>query len=97
MTDNVVRLPVEDDGPSRPPPIHRPVARLHSIAIVGMALSALIGITAMLAYITISWPKDLKAYPFVVFVGAIVIFMTSASIAVFSAARNTYPRAGSDR
>jgi len=46
----------------------------------------------MLAFITISWPDDSSRYVVAVFVASIVGFMTSASLAVFSAARDTYPR-----
>lgn len=46
----------------------------------------------MLAIITISWPDDLSRYPMAIFMASVVTFMTSASVAVFSAARDTYPR-----
>ena len=64
------------------------------MAIVGMAVSALLGIGAMLAFITISWPDDTSRYVLVVFMISVIGFMTSASLAVFSAARDTYPRHG---
>jgi hypothetical protein len=57
-----------------------------------MAISALIGIASMLAFITISWPDDLGRYVMAIIVISVVGFMTSASLAVFSAARDTYPR-----
>lgn len=57
-----------------------------------MAISALIGIASMLAFITVTWPDGMGRYVIVVFVASIVAFMTCASIAVFSAARDTYPR-----
>ena len=56
-----------------------------------MAISALIGIASMLAFITISWPDDLGRYLMAIVVISVIGFMTSASLAVFSAARNTYP------
>jgi phosphate/sulfate permease len=62
------------------------------MAILGMAVSALLGIGAMLAFITISWPDDTSRYVVAVFVASVIGFMTSASLAVFSAARDTYPR-----
>ena len=62
------------------------------MAILGMAVSALLGIGAMLAFITISWPDDTGRYAMVVFVASVIGFMSCASIAVFSAARDTYPR-----
>ncbi|MGH2749859.1 MAG: hypothetical protein ACRDK3_03145 [Actinomycetota bacterium] len=57
-----------------------------------MALFALLGIAAMLAFITISWPDDTSRYVIVVFTASVIGFMSCASIAVFSAARDTYPR-----
>jgi uncharacterized membrane protein len=57
-----------------------------------MAVFALVGIASMLAFITISWPDDSSRYVVGVFMTAVIGFVTSASIAVFSAARDTYPR-----
>jgi putative Ca2+/H+ antiporter (TMEM165/GDT1 family) len=57
-----------------------------------MALSALLGITTMIAFVTIGWPGDSGRVVIGIFIGAVVGFMTCASIAVFSAARDTYPR-----
>ena len=76
--------------PRTPKPAPR-VGRLHGLAIVGMAISALTGIASMLAFITISWPDDLGRYLMVIVVISVIGFMTSASLAVFSAARDTYP------
>jgi hypothetical protein len=90
-TDNVVPLGVEPPTPVPPAP-SRPPSRLHGLAIIGMAIFALVGIGAMLAFITISWPDDSSRYVVAVFVASIVGFMTSASLAVFSAARHTYPK-----
>jgi len=89
--DNIVPLGV-DAPPPQPPAESRPLGRLHGLAIVGMAVFALIGIASMLAFITISWPDDSSRYVVAVFMIAVVGFVTSASIAVFSAARDTYPR-----
>ena len=89
--DNIVPLGV-DAPPPEPPVESRPLGRMHGLAIVGMAVFALLGIAAMLAFITISWPDDSSRYVVVVFMVAVVGFVTSASIAVFSAARDTYPR-----
>jgi hypothetical protein len=74
-----------------PGPVRRP-GRLHGLAIGGMALSALLGITTMIAFVTIGWPGDSGRVLIGVFIGAVVGFMSCASIAVFSAARDTYPR-----
>lgn len=55
-----------------------------------MALFALAGIISMLAFITVTWPGDSGRYIIaVVFISGIG-FLASASIAVFSAARDTY-------
>jgi hypothetical protein len=89
--DNVVPLGVEAPTP-KPPAPSRPPGRLHSLSILGMAVFALVGIAAMLAFITISWPDDSSRYVVAVFIASIIGFMTSASLAVFSAARDTYPR-----
>jgi hypothetical protein len=90
-SDNVVPLGVEAPTPTPPAPA-KPLGRLHGLAILGMAVFALVGIAAMLAFITISWPDDTSRYVVAVFVASIIGFMTSASLAVFSAARDTYPR-----
>ena len=89
--DNVVPLGVDAPPESPPEPASRP-GRLHGLAILAMAVFALLGIAAMLAFITISWPDDSSRYVVAVFMTAVVGFVTSASIAVFSAARDTYPR-----
>ena len=92
-SDNVVPLGV-DPPASEPPKPSKPTGRLHGMAIVGMAVSALVGIGAMLAFITISWPDDTGRYVIAVFMISVIGFMTSASLGVFSAARDTYPRHG---
>jgi hypothetical protein len=60
-----------------------------------MSLFAFIGIFSMLAFITVGWPDETGRYVIGVFVFSIVGFITSASIAIFSAARNAYPGRGS--
>lgn len=64
---------------------------MHGLGIAGMAVSALIGIIAMLTFVSVRWPDDTGRYVKVVIVAATVAFLTSASAAVFSAARDTYP------
>lgn len=86
--DGVVRLPHEEP----PPPPVTPPGRLHGLAIAGMAVSALIGIAAMLAFITISWPPNTGRYLVFAFVAAGLGFLTCASTAVLTAARDTYAR-----
>lgn len=60
-----------------------------------MALSALLGVTTMIVFVTIGWPGTSGRVVIGIFIGAVVGFMTCASIAVFSAARDTYPRRNS--
>lgn len=95
---DVVVLPAEVQArPDEPTP--SPPGPLHGAAITGMALSALVGIAALFASITVGWPGDTAKYPRVVFVCAAVAFVACASVAVFTAARDTYANAsksGSD-
>lgn len=86
--ENVVPLGVAPEPkPADPPPSQ---SRLHVLAIAGMALCAVIGILSMLAFITVTWPGNSGRYVIGVFIGSGVGFMTSASLAVFSAARETH-------
>jgi hypothetical protein len=79
-----------------PPPSPRPksLSRMHSIATAGMALSAVVAVAAMLAFITVGWPGRSGQYVVGVAVVAALVFVTSASIAVFAAARDTYAKPG---
>lgn len=90
--DNIVDLgkePPAEDPPRRP-------GRLHGAAITVMALSALAGIVAMVAFITIDW-GGASRYLVVALVMAGVCFLAAASVAVFSAARDTYADASARR
>lgn len=95
VPDNVVPLAVDPEPVPEEPP--RSQGGLHRLAISGMALSALVGIASMLAFITVSWPSDTRRYVVGVFIAAGVGFMTCASLAVFSAARDTYAVRDPDR
>ena len=88
-TSNVVRLPGEGPPPETPRPV-TPPGRLHGLAIAGMGISALVGVAAVLAFITVSWPPQTSRYVVAVFLGAGIVFLACASTAVFSAARDTY-------
>lgn len=55
-----------------------------------MSFFALLGIASIFAFITITWPGDTGRYVTGVFVVSIIGFVSSASAAVFTAARNTY-------
>ena len=73
-----------------------PPSRWHAFAISGMAISALVGIAAMLAFITVTWPDNLRAVLVGVFVLSGVSFLTFSSVAILTAALDTYPRRTSD-
>jgi len=89
--DNVIRLdPEATAGAIESEPIASSPGRLNGLAITGMALCALIGILAMLAFITVRWPQETGRYPVSVFIGAGIGFLACASAAVFTAARDTY-------
>ena len=91
-TEKVVALPQQ--GPTEPETPPTPPGRLHGLSIAGMAVSALIGIVALFAYITINWPGNAGRYLVFAFVASGIGFLTCASTAVLTAARDTY---GSDR
>jgi hypothetical protein len=69
---------------------------MHSTATAGMALSAAVGILAMLAFITVGWPGRSGRYVVGVALIAALVFVTCASIAVFAAARDTYAQTGAE-
>lgn len=83
---DVVRLPGED--PVVPPP--SPPSRAHGLAIAAMGVSALVGVTALLLFITVTLTDDFRRYVIGVFLFSGVVFLASAASAVFSAARDTY-------
>ena len=88
--DNVVSLgrgPVPEPTPTGG---GRSQSRLHRIAIASMTICAVIGTLSMLAFITVSWPGQSGRYMVGALIAATVGFMASASIAVFSAAKDTY-------
>ena len=60
-----------------------------------MALSALIGIAALLSLITINLTDRARVAAIVIFVATGILFMVSAAAAVFGAARDTYRGPGS--
>ncbi len=92
-SQNVVPL----GQPIEPPPEPRRPGRLHGLAIAGMAVCALVGVISMLAFITVTWPNGTGRYVVGVFIGSGVGFMTCASLAVFSAARETYVKSDQPR
>lgn len=87
--EKIVLLGRDPAGPS--PAVARP-SRAHGIGIAGMALSALVGIVAMLFFVTVRWPNNTGRFLIGIIFLCGVAFMAFASTAVFSAARDTYPR-----
>jgi hypothetical protein len=82
----VIRLDTSPEPP--PPPSRHP--RKHGLLVSSMSFFALLGIASMFAFITVTWPGDTGRYVTGIFVVSIIGFVTSASAAVFTAARNTY-------
>jgi hypothetical protein len=64
---------------------------MHGAATVSMAAFAVIGFLAMFAFITVGWPGKSGRYVIAIVFLAGVGFLASAAIAVFAAARDTYP------
>lgn len=73
--------------PERPRVVH---SALYSVALAGMAVGALVGIAAMMSFVAVRWPAGTGRYVIGVFLAALVVFLASASIALFTAARETY-------
>lgn len=92
---NVVALETESTPPPPPPP-SGPASVLHGVAIAGMATSALAGIAAMIAFITVRWTGSAAHFVIGAVVLSAVAFLASASAAVFTAARDTYARGPRD-
>ena len=86
----VIRLPGDRDPEPEGEDV-TPPGRLHGAFIGGMATSALIGTAAMFAFITVGWPENTQRYVVAVMIVSVVVFLTCASAAVFTAARETYP------
>jgi hypothetical protein len=64
---------------------------MHGAATIAMAAFAVVGFIAMFAFITVGWPGTSGRYVIAVVFFAGVGFLASAAIAVFAAARDTYP------
>ena len=88
-TDNVVKLP-GDPPPPEPVPPPTPPGRMHGAAIAGMGISAIVGVCAMLALITVNWTDSMSRIIVGICLLSGLAFLTFASSAVFSAARDTY-------
>lgn len=77
-----------------PPPPPLPRSTLHSLAVNGMSLSALVGICVLFFSIGVGLPDGGRRVAMAIIVGAVVVFLACASTAVFTAARETYPSRG---
>jgi archaellum biogenesis protein FlaJ (TadC family) len=86
---NVVRLPTEPIV-AEPEPRPKRLSRIHSLATVGMALCAFLGIFSLLALITVRWPGDTNRFVVGLLIFAGFGFLLCGSLAMFSAARDTY-------
>lgn len=68
---------------------------MHGYAVLGMTLCALGGLLGTLSFFVVGWPgglaRTIKAGIFMSILG----FLACGAIAVFAAARDTYPRRGS--
>ena len=87
--NNVVQLPGEPLPPDPVPP-PTPPGRMHGAAIAGMGISAIVGVAAMLALITITWPASVSRVVVGICLLSGLSFLAFASTAVFTAARDTY-------
>lgn|GEM_PF-5265439 len=79
-------IPMPDDR-VRPKPAPSRHGGAHGFVVILMTAFAVIGICAMFAFITVKWPGETSRYVIAVFVFSVVGFISSASIAVFTAAR----------
>jgi ABC-type amino acid transport system permease subunit len=63
---------------------------LHAFATTGVAVFAVTGLLAVLAFITVGWPGDTGRYLVAVFMGSIIGCFACASAALFTAMRGTH-------
>jgi hypothetical protein len=81
----------ENQAPLNPAPPPSPATGLHGIAITAMAVFAMVGIALVLALITVNWNDASRKVIITIVVLISIGFIASASLAVFAAARDTYP------
>lgn len=94
--DGAEVVPLGAERHDDPPPPPRAHSTLHTLAVSGMSLSALVGICVLFLSIGIGLPAGGRRASIVIVVGAAVVFLACASTAVFTAARETYPARASD-
>jgi hypothetical protein len=86
--ENVVPLGTDPpEEPQRPP---TPPGRLHGIATLGMAVSAVVGVVAGVLYITVTWSGSPRRAVIAVILFSVLTFLTTVSAAVLTAARDSY-------
>jgi hypothetical protein len=86
-------VPLSNPLPSpQPEPVPVRPGTVHGLAIAGMSLFAVLGIVSMLLFVTVTWPGNIGRYIVVAFVTAVFGFIICAIVAVFAAARDTYPQ-----
>ena len=90
--DGAEVVPLGIEPAEEPAPPSRQLSGLHTIAISGMSLSALVGICVLFLTISVGLPDGARRATTAIVVGAGIVFLASASTAVFSAARETYPK-----
>jgi hypothetical protein len=86
---NIVTLRTEPVV-QEPAPKPKRLGRIHSLATGGMALCAFLGIFALVGLITIRWPGESNRFVVGLLMAAGFGFLLCGSIALFSAARDTY-------
>ncbi len=91
--DDAEVVPLGIEGPAQPPPPLVRHSALHTFAISGMSVSALVGIVVLFLSIGIGLPDGGRRVAIAIVVGAGVVFLACASTAVLTAARDTYPSA----
>lgn len=81
------------EPPAEPPSYVRPPRRLHGLAMLGMAISALTALGSMIAFITVRWPGSSGRVVMGIFLFSLLALAACMSTAIFTAARDTYVRA----
>jgi hypothetical protein len=88
-------VPLRPDAPPPAPEPARPApgpGGLHAVATAGMALCALIAILSGIAFLTVGWPGQSGRVVIAIGMGGVIGFLACVSVAVLTAARDTYAR-----
>lgn len=76
--------------PEKPPGPPPRSSRLHSIAVLITALSAVLAIGSGAAFLTVNWSGEPRRVVIAVLMASIVLFWTGVVAAILTAARDTY-------